>query len=338
MRTFYTNLAWGKWELLGGQAWSLLTPSRKSLTPYVTDLFISTNIDNSYQAGLTYARQAQVRMLYHATPSVVAGLSIENPEQFSGSAATFPTLFSNTETDINSGTSVGGGTATPNLHPDIVAKLAFDHPVFGLPWHVGIAGLLTPTHIITPATVTKTTASKDTREGAGITGEFNLQLAKKFRTIATGYWSNGGGRYIGGTGPAFVVLQNGATTAPFSAALIHSGSGIGGFEWAATKKTNVSALGSAIYFQRRYGVDPSVRTPISYVGYGFPGSANTNNRVIREYSLATDTTLWQNPQYGAIRLLTQTSYLWRAPWYVAPNNPKDAHAVLQFVSLRFVIP
>lgn len=335
MRVFYTNLAWGKWELLGGQAWSLITPTRKSLSPYVADLFISNNIDNSYQAGLAYARQAQIRLVYHATPSIAAALSLENAQQYTGSAVTFPSLFSNTEADIGSSTSSGGATATPNLHPDIVTRLSLDHPVRGLPWHFGLAGLVTPVGIVTPVSVTKTVTVKDTREGAGVAGEFNLQLAKKIRTIATGYWSSGGGRYIGGTGPAFVVLQNGSTTSPFSAALLHSGSGIAGFEWLATRKTTVSAFGSAIYFQRRYGLDPKTS---SYVGYGFPGSTNSNNRVIREYTLATNNTLWQSPLFGAVQFITQTSYLWRAPWYVASDSPRDAHNVMQFVSLRYVIP
>lgn len=35
---------------------------------------------------------------------------------------------------------------------------------------------------------------------------------------------------IGGIGPEFVALQQGSVTTPFNAALIHSRSGIGGFE------------------------------------------------------------------------------------------------------------
>ncbi|MDR3723978.1 MAG: hypothetical protein P4K83_05755 [Terracidiphilus sp.] len=337
MRVYYLNLARNRWEMLGGQGWSLLTPTRKALSPLVSDLFITSNIDTGYQAGLVYARQAQIRFVYHASPLISAGVSIENPEQFAGSAVTFPSLFSNTELDINSSSGSGGATATPNLHPDIVAKLTFDKTVAGRFWHAGVAGLLTSTRIVTPASVTKTVAAKDSREGAGVIGNLNLELFHGFRLISTSYWSDGGARYMGGMGPGAVVLQNGTATSPFSAALIHSGSGIGGFEWAVSKRTTVSAFGSAAWFQRRYGLDPSQKTA-TYIGYGFPGSANTNNRIIKELSFASTTTLWQNPTFGALQFMTQSSYVLRAPWYIAPGAPRDAHTMMEFVNLRYVIP
>jgi len=337
MRAFYVNLAQGKWELLGGQQWSLLTPTRKALSPQIADMFIPGFIDSGYQAGLVYSRQPQVRLVYHPTQQVSAALSLENPEQYAGSAVTFPALFPTTEIDIGSSTGSGGANATPNLHPDVIARLTYDHAVNGLPWHGSIAGMLTSTRIITPVSVTKTVTAKDSREGGAITGNMALDLTKNFRFVSTGYWSDGGGRYIGGMGPQAVVLQNGTTASPFSVAMIHSGSGIAGFEWT-VRKTALTGLGSAAYYQRRYGVDPSVTSKTTYVGYGFPGSANTNNRVIREYSLATTTTLWKNVNYGALLFITQSSYVWRAPWYVAPGSPKDAHTFMQFANLRYVIP
>jgi hypothetical protein len=336
LRAIYANIARGKWEMLGGQQWSLLTPTRKTLSPYIADLFVPAFIDTSYQAGLTYTRQEQIRAVYHATPGVAIAISLENPQQFSGSAVIFPTLFTNTEVDINSSTGSGGATATPNLHPDVISRATFDHTVAGLPWHGSLAGLLTSSRVETPASVTKTVAVKDNREGGGIAGNINLGLFKGFNLLSTGFWSDGGARYIGGTGPGVVVLQNGSATAPFSAALIHSGSGIGGFEWT-VRNTTVTALGSAIYFQRRYGLDPDIKTA-TYVGYGFPGSANTNNRVIKEYSLSTTTTLWKSPNYGALLLINQSSYVWRAPWYVAAGSPKDAHVMVDFLNLRYVLP
>jgi hypothetical protein len=337
LRAAYVNLAHGKWEMLGGQQWSLLTPTRKTMSPFISDLFVPPFLDSSYQAGLTYTRQNMVRLVYHPSPFVAAAVALENPQQFSGSAVSFPALFSNTEVDINSSTGSGGAMATPNLHPDVIARLTFDHPVAGLAWHGSIAGLLTSSRLETPASITKTVAVKDNREGGAIAGNINLELARGFRLLSTGYWSDGGGRYMGGIGPGLVVLQNGATTAPFTAALIHSGSGIGGFEWAATKNTTLTALGSAVYFQRRYGIDPSVKTT-TYVGYGFPGSPNTNNRIVREYSVASTTTLWKSPSYGALQLVSQTSYVWRAPWYVAAGAPRDAHTLMEFMDLRYIIP
>jgi hypothetical protein len=336
MRVFYLNLARGKWEILGGQAWSLLTPTRKALSPFLADLFNTFHLETSYQAGLVYARRTQLRFVYHPTESWTAGISIENPEQFSSSVVAFPELFSTATADINS-SSGGGGTSTPNLHPDVIAKTTFDRSIHGLYWHMGLAGLLTPTRIVTPASITKADPAHDSREGGAVAGNAFLEIFKGLHLLALGYWSDGGGRYIGGLGPRFVVLQKGSTTASFSAALIHSGSGIGGFEWAIDKRTTFSTYFSSVYFQRRYGFDPDINTP-SYSGYGFPGSANTNNRTIQEASLATIATLWQKPECGALQVITQSSYARRAPWYVAAGQPKDAHTFMEFMNLRYVLP
>lgn len=339
MRVYYLNLARDKWELLGGQGWSLLTPTRKALSPFLADLFTTFHLDTSYQAGLIFARQAQLRLVYHFSPQIALGLSAENPEQFSGSAVTYPTLFSTSQTDANSsaGTS-GGATATPNMYPDFIAKATFDNRIHRLYWHAGAAGLLTGIRIDTPSSVTKTHSMRDARTGGAIIGNINFELLKGLRLISLGYWSNGGGRYIGGMGPSFVVLQNGTKTQPFHAALIHSGSAIGGFEWDSSRRTTLAAYYSGVYFQRRYGIDPSVSSPVTYIGYGYPGSANTHNRVITEATLASLTNLWQDPKRGALQLITQSSYASRSPWFVASGAPRSAHTYMQFMDLRYVFP
>lgn len=337
MRVYYLDLTRGKWELLGGQGWSLLTPTRRALSPFLADVFNTFHLDTNYQVGLPYARQTQFRAVYHATPSVAMGLSVENPEQFSGSAVTFPSLFSTAETDVNSSSGSGGSTATPNVHPDVIAKVTLDRKVNERTMHVGLAGLLTAARVYTPASVTKGAAATDEREGGAVMMNTSLELLRGFRLIALGYWSDGGGRYLNGTGPGFVVLQTGSKQAPFTAALIHSGAGIGGFEWLPNRRTTISAYASAVYYQRRYGLDPGATTA-TYVGYGFPGSANTNNRAIEELSLASISTLWQRPNLGALQMVTQSSYLRRAPWYVTAGAPKDAHLFMEYVNLRYVLP
>ncbi len=206
----------------------------------------------------------------------------------------------------------------------------------GHPWHGSLARLLASSRIETPASITKTVAVKDNREGGGIAGNVNLEFFKGFHFLSTGFWSDGGARYLGGAGPSLVMLQNGAITAPFTTALVHSGSGIGGFE-CAKGNTTLTGLGSAEYFQRRYGIDPDIKTA-TYIGYGFPGSANTNNRIIREYSLATTTVLWKNPIYRQLQMVSQSSYVWRALWYVEAGAPKDAHTMMEFLDLRYVLP
>lgn len=335
LRVYFADLSRGRWELLGGQSWSLFTPNRVGVSPFLSEIYNTLHLDSNYQVGLTYARQTQLRTVFHFSRNVALGLSVENPEQYSGSAVTFPTLFSSSETDVNSGTGSGGGTATPTLHPDIIAKLSADAGWGDRKWHFETAGLLTPVAILTPASITKATSSKDIREGGGIAASANLEVVKNLHLILTGFWSDGGGRYIGGLGPAFIVEQAGSKTAPFTTQLVHSGSGIAAAEWRATRSTVLSATYSAAYFGRVFSTDPSTGT---LVGYGFTGSANNNNRALQEGTIATQTTLWRRAGYGSVQVITQSSYITRAPWYVAPNAPKDAHVFAGYANLRYVLP
>ena len=335
LRVYFTDVARGRWEVLGGQSWSLLTPNRVGVSPFLSEIYNTLHLDTNYQVGLTYARQAQLRGVYRFNRNVALGLSVENPEQFSGGAATFPTLFSTTETDLSSSSGSGGGTATPTLHPDVIAKLSADAGPGQRRSHFEIAGLLTPVEILTPASVTKTASAKDIHEGSGISSSANIAVVDKLHLVLTGFWSDGGGRYIGGLGPGFVVEQSGSKTGPFRAQLVHSGSGIASAEWQANK-TNVLAFSySGAYFDRVFSTDPSTG---SLVGYGFVGSANSNNRAIQEGTFATQTTIWKQHGYGSVQVVTQSSYIARAPWYVAPNAAKDAHVFAGYANLRYVLP
>jgi hypothetical protein len=59
---------------------------------------------------------------------------------------------------------------------------------------------------------------------------------------------------------------------------------------------------------------------------------------MQEASIDWTRSFWQNPQYGAVLLVTQTSYVTRSPWLAAKGAPKNAHLVMSFVSLRYVLP
>jgi hypothetical protein len=74
------------------------------------------------------------------------------------------------------------------------------------------------------------------------------------------------------------------------------------------------------------------------IGFGGTNSANSNNRAIQEGSIEWIQTFWKNPQYGAVVLNTQASYLTRAPWFVATGAPKNAHLTMGYVALRYVLP
>ena len=105
----------------------------------------------------------------------------------------------------------------------------------------------------------------------------------------------------------------------------------------------------AAYFGRNWGFAapspttsacPAANPPAGFncVGFGFPGSANTANRALQEPTIGFIPTLWKNPNYGALQVISQYSYVTRSPWYVAPGTPKNAHLSMIYLDVRYVLP
>ena len=76
----------------------------------------------------------------------------------------------------------------------------------------------------------------------------------------------------------------------------------------------------------------------SFVGYGYKGSSNSQNRAIQEITFGTNTTLAKSPKWGALNLMFQYSYLQRNPWLVTGTSPTNAHLSMGFVNLRYTLP
>jgi hypothetical protein len=88
------DLKHGKWELLGGQTWSWLTPNRVGLSPDASDLFRGMGVDSNSMAGLTWTRAAEFRVAYHPNEHLAFGVAIEDPEQYTGTGeVTFPSSY-----------------------------------------------------------------------------------------------------------------------------------------------------------------------------------------------------------------------------------------------------
>ena len=81
----------GKWEVLTGQSWSLLTPTRIGLSPAPEDIFTALRLDTSYLAGMVYSRQPGVRFTYRPNKWSTLAIALENPDQFVPSSVVFPT-------------------------------------------------------------------------------------------------------------------------------------------------------------------------------------------------------------------------------------------------------
>ena len=65
MRHFWASAAKGKWEVLGGETWTLLTPNRVGITPVSSNVFVTLGEDSNYMTGLIWGRPGQIRVTYH---------------------------------------------------------------------------------------------------------------------------------------------------------------------------------------------------------------------------------------------------------------------------------
>src|SRR5271170_3699090 len=140
LRLCFMDLKRGKWEVLGGQTYSWLTPNRNGLGPNLADLVLTYNEDQDVQVGLPYTRAAEFRVAYHFNEHWAMGLGIEDPNQFIGGFVALPTAFS---TQLSPQFDNNAQVGAPNLFPDILAKIAHDTEIRGRHFHVEATGLVT---------------------------------------------------------------------------------------------------------------------------------------------------------------------------------------------------
>jgi hypothetical protein len=326
IRLYWVDVRKDKVEFLAGQSWTMLTPNRNGISPLPADLFYSQVIDVNYMNGLTWARQAGVRVLLHPSEKVTFGVSVENPDQYIGgsgglsaTAITLPSALS----------SLAGGQfdnatnvfVTPNVAPDIIAKLALD-PSTRV--HFEIAGIDRTFKDWDP-----TSHAYSTKVGGGVSINGNFEIVERVRLITNNYWSDGGGRYLFGNAPDVMIRADGSISP------IHAGGTVDGFEIQATKKLMLYAYYGGIYVGRDFAFDAN---GTSLVGYGYKGSANSQNRAIQEGTFGFNKTIWKDAKYGAINLMGQYEYLTRDPWFVATGAPKNTHDNTIYFNVRYTLP
>jgi hypothetical protein len=349
LRLYWMDLKRGNWEFLGGQSWGWVTPNRVGLSPMPADLAITINEDANIQVGIPYTRAGTFRAIYHFNDNFQWGVAVENPEQFVGAGEViFPFAFN---AQLGPQFDAANNTATPNLGPDLWTKMAWDGNPGGRHMHFELGGVMTTAKatflpIVTPPPSGGVTFQHSTKVGGGIVAATNIGLSKNFRFLANGLWGNGVGRYIIGLGPQVVVRPidfNGGSCLTGNCGVkvsgVHSGTALAGFEWQAAPKTLFGWYYGGAYFQRNAFQDltsPLVVKP--FIGFGGLNSPNSANRAIQEATMDWTQTFWRNPQYGAVLMVTQYSYLTRAPWFVALGAPKNAHLSMGWLSIRYVLP
>ena len=345
LRLAFLQIRHGKWELVTGQTWSFLTPTRDGLSPYPENIFTALRLDTSYLAGLIYTRQPELRFVYHATEHWALGVALENPQQFMPSSVVFPTdgstNFFSTQFDNGSSSTSAASSAVnptvPNLHPDIEAKTSFDWRTgSGKLFHIDAGGIARSFKVYDNLA---TPAATNTITGGGGQFNANFEVLKHLHLIENAFYGDGVGRYIGGLGPDVVVTPTGMLSA------VHAGSAVGGFEWQTTPSFLVDGYYSGAYFWRNFDVTTkALGTPCGpggteyCTGFGFVGSANTNNRDYQEGTIGFIPTIWSSPNYGKLQFISQFSYVVRTPWFVAAGQPKNAHAFITYLNLRYIIP
>jgi hypothetical protein len=334
LRLYFGYARRGKWVVVGGQTWSWLTPNREGIGPVPADLALTYNEDQNLGVGVAYTRAAEFRVGYHVNDHWAFGVGIENSNQFIGNYVALPAGFSSVGTQFDNNANAGAA----NLMPDILTKTTYDTKLLDRHFHVEATGFLTGAHAsVLPTGSTDFRSHKAFGGGGTIAGNYEL-VPNKLVFLANVFWSDGGAHYLVGTGPQLVVRPNLAGT-DFNLSMVHAGAGSAGFEWRANEKQAFAVYYGADYFGRNFFPDTTNTTaPGTIIGYGGPGSPNTNNRLIQQATFDWLLTFWKSPRYGALQYYTQYSYLSRAPWFVAPNDPKNAHLSMVYVGIRYVLP
>jgi hypothetical protein len=354
LRVYWLDLKRGSWEFLGGQTWGLQTPNRVGLSPVPADLALTIGEDAQTHVGLNYTRAAEFRATWHPNSNFAWGFAIQNPQQYAGAGAevVLPAAFS-AVTSVGGQFDSGATPTAPNVAPDFMTKFAWDSDPAGRHFHFEAGGLASTVKI---TNLTAGAFTHHAKMGGGVMTALNYELVpKKLRFLASGMWGNGVGRYLIGMAPQAVVVPVVIGPASFdtSLSLVHSGDAIAGFETQAGKSQFGFYYGG-MYAQRNFFPDLTVAPNAAglrpLIGFGFPnvagptpalsfgGSSNSSNRAVQEATIDWTQTFWRNPQYGAVLLVTQASYVTRAPWFVAAGAPKNAHLMMGYVSLRYVLP
>jgi hypothetical protein len=333
-RLYWVDVRKGAWELLGGQTWSLATVNRVGVSPLPSDVFFSYNMDVNYQLGMVWGRIPEFRIAYHFPEDKAAfAVALDAPEQYAGGtngsgaftppaalAATYPGA------ELNNGNTT---LSVPNRAPDVIAKFVVDP---SKRFHGEIGGLARFFQLYNPITATKFSTT-----GGGGFVNMDVGVVGGLRLLTHNFWSDGGGRYIFGQAPDLIARVDG------SPSLVHASSTVDGFEFTHQNTTLFGYYG-LVYIGRNVAIDANGCN----IGWGFGPSSATlkgctvvqsgQNRSIQEGTVGFIQNFWKNGKYGALSLIGQYSYLTRDPWAIAVGAPKNAHASLAFIDLRYTLP
>jgi hypothetical protein len=172
-----------------------------------------------------------------------------------------------------------------------------------------------------PASNTSSSAT-----GSGVSFGAVIDPGKSMRLIGTTFLSSGGGRYMIGTAPDFMVNADG------SPSTIGSTSGMVGVEAQVKPRTMLFGYYGTVRIDQKVAMDGA-----DSIGYGTPGSTAAN-RAIDETTVGANHAFFREAGVGALHLIVQYSYVKRTPWSVPAGTPADAHVHMFYVAVRYVLP
>ncbi|HEX8893174.1 MAG TPA: hypothetical protein VF783_07610, partial [Terriglobales bacterium] len=314
----------GKWDITGGQAFSLMTPEKVGITPWPGDVATTFVVDTNYVAGLVWGRYPQFRISHTPYKNFWWAFSIENPEQQVGNNVTFPTnLNSIVSNQYNTGSQE---LKVPNMTPDFVLKGDYDGKTRnGRSIHLDVGTVM---RVFRSSDNAANVSSHAYAFGWGVQGNFMVEVAKGYRLVLQGFASDGAGRYIGGLAPDVIVKANGDISP------IHSYSWVSGLEITPNKQTGFYVYYSGLYAQRNATLDS---TGTCCVGFGGPGSNLNPDRYIQEATGGWQRVLWRFENVGSMQYGVQYAYVWLVPW-VAQTGASQARANMVFGQFRYNLP
>jgi len=308
MRLYWVQWRSPRWELLGGQSWSLLALNRRGISPIPGDIMSTQLIDPNYNVGMVWTRQATIRVT-RKWDRWTAAAAIENPEQNLLDPRQVPPgvlgLFNRT-------------TPGSNLLPDVVVKLAYDTPAVHLEGAAITRGFQAYSSNI---------GVKSRAAGMGTSLSGVIHAGRRVDLVSQNYVASGGGRYAQGLVPDVVVRPDGRLVRVFTASFLE------GVEMNLPAGWQVYGYYGVVYGRRAVYRLPNG----TWVGFGAPTGSAVDNRTVAQTTAGFRHTFWREDGRGALSYAINYSYLTRKLWE-AQASGDAGHAHMLYTSFRYNLP
>ena len=300
MRLYWAQWRGAKWELLGGQSWSLLAPNRQGISPHPADIMSTQLIDPNYSVGLVWTRQATVRVT-RRWQRFTAAAALEDPEQI---------ILDPRQAPADARGLGQRGTPGANQAPDVVIKVAYDAKAA----HLEAAAIGRSFRVY---------AANRTQQasGGGVMLAGVAHAGRRLDVVSQNFLSAGGGRYVQ-VMPDVVVRPDGKLVRVFTASVLE------GIEL---------KLPQGLQAYGYYGLVYGRRAAYPGAGFGALTGSTVDNRTVAQTTIGFRHTFWREEGRGALSYAINYSYLNRKLWDMTTAGARgQTHMV--YTSFRYNLP